>query len=68
MGPMQTLKKQWDSHIMRLSAEQHFPRWFSIMWSADFYRLCNMNPSMQQAINLALMMLIEEETFERNSL
>jgi hypothetical protein len=36
-------------------------RWFSIMWSQQFYEMCNMNPSMRQAINMALVMMLEDE-------
>lgn len=64
IGAKKTLKMEWGPRFMRLQPNyQHEgrTRWFRIMWSQQFYEMCNMNPSMRQAINMALLMMLEEQ-------
>ena len=64
IGAKKTLKMEWGPRFMRLQPnfqQEGYTRWFSIMWSQQFYEMCNMNPSMRQAINMALLMMLEDE-------
>ena len=64
IGAIKTLKMEWGPRFMRLQQncqKEGQTRWFSIMWSQQFYEMCNMNPSMRQAINMALVMMLEDE-------